>query len=303
MKKILVPIDFSETSKYAADFAVDLAKKSKAEIVFLHSMHFNYYNEFPQGGAVGLTAVMDEVRKSVEERLDSFVAQYEKDIKATKVLSGLHLLEAVKENVVDQEVGLVVLGTEGSSGWEEFLIGSNTERIVRWVDCPVIAVPSKAKFDGIHKILVPIDLREIQDEFMKKLANLQKLFGAAVEFLWVKTPHNIENDERITEEFGALLKSYNFKNADLTITNSVFPMDGILEQASELKADMLAMATHARRGISHWFSGSITEDTVNHINIPVWTFKLDKNANNLELSSFKEAEGTPDYKKIEMIVL
>ena len=124
-----------------------------------------------------------------------------------------------------------------------------------------------------------------------------------MEFLWVKTPHNVENNERVTEEFSGLLKTYGFKNAGLTITNSVFPSDGILEQASELGADMLAMATHARRGISHWLSGSITEDTVNHIKLPVWTFKLDKKAENLELSSFTEAEGTPEYKRIEMLIL
>ena len=62
----------------------------------------------------------------------------------------------------------------------------------------------------------------------------------------------------------------------MSIICSVVPVEGILEYAIESRADMIAMATHARRGISHLLSGSITEDTINHISIPVWTYKLDK---------------------------
>ena len=46
---------------------------------------------------------------------------------------------------------------------------------------------------------------------------------------------------------------------------------------------MVAMATHARRGILHWLSGSMTEDTVNHLDVPVWTFKLDKSEEVIKL--------------------
>ncbi|MEM6831856.1 MAG: universal stress protein, partial [Bacteroidota bacterium] len=105
------------------------------------------------------------------------------------------------------------------------------------------------------------------------------------------------------EEFSELIKAYGFKDASFTISNNVFPSDGILELAKEREVDLIAMATHARRGISHWLSGSITEDTVNHIDLPVWTFKLDLKADNKELGCFKEAKGTPAYKKIEMITI
>ena len=304
MKKILVPVDFSEVSKFAADLAVDLAERSGAEVIFLHSMHFNYFNDFPYATGINMQSMIDDVKKAVTDNMEKFVGDFSTSkAKLETRISNLHLLEAVKDTVKEEEIGLVILGTEGSSGWSEVFIGSNTERIVRWVDCPVISVPCKTTFEDVNKILVPIDLREIQDEFMDKLVKLQKLFSASMEFLWVKTPHNIENNERVIEEFTKVVKEYGFKDSSFTISNNVFPSDGILEQAKDLEADMIAMATHARRGISHWLSGSITEDTVNHINIPVWTFKLDKKAKNRPLISFKEAKGTPEYKKIEMVLL
>lgn len=303
MKKILVPIDFSDVSKYAADFAVDLAERSGAEIVFLHSIHFNYFNDFPHATGLNLQQMITDVQTAVEDHMKEFVGELKTDAKVSTEISGLHLLEAVKDTIKEQNIGLVIVGTKGSSGWAELLVGSQTEKIVRWANCPVISVPAETSFDSIQKILVPIDLTEIQDEFLDKLVKLQKLFSAKMEFLWVKTPHNIENTEMVTEEFNELLKKYGFRDSSFTIALNVFPSDGILEHVKDLGADMVAMATHSRRGISHWLSGSLTEDTVNHVQVPTWTFKLDKNADNLKLSSFKNASGKAEYQKIELLAV
>lgn len=301
MKKILVPIDFSEVSRYAAEFAVDLAERSNAEIVLLHSMHFNYFNDFPHATGINLQQMIEDVKSSVDDNMNEFVNSLKTGVTITNRTSSVHLVEAVKDTIEEESIGLVIIGTEGSSGWTELFVGSNTERIVRWADCPVISVPSPASFDGVNKILVPIDLREIQDGFMEQLVKLQMLFNAHLEFLWVKTPHNIENSEEVTKEFNEILKKYGFKNSTFTIARNIFPSDGILAEANDLGADMVAMATHSRRGLSHWLSGSLTEDTVNHLKIPVWTFKLDKDAKNVELDSVANAEGKAEYKKIELL--
>lgn len=303
MKKILVPVDFSEVSNYAADFAVDLAEKSGAEIIFMHSMHFNYFNDFPHAPGVNLQTIIGEVKTSMDARINDFIEKLDTTAKVEGRISGVHLLEAVKDTVKEENIGLVIMGTKGSSGWSEFFAGSHTERIVRWTDCPVISVPAPTSFDSIKKVLIPIDLNELQDEFLSKLSKLQRLFSAEVEFLWVRTPHNIENNEQVREEFNKVISKYGFKNPSLTIANRVFPSDGILEQASDLGADMVAMATHARRGISHWLSGSLTEDTINHVKIPVWTFKLDKNAERIELDCVASAKGKAEYKKMELLAI
>jgi nucleotide-binding universal stress UspA family protein len=51
---------------------------------------------------------------------------------------------------------------------------------------------------------------------------------------------------------------------------------GIIDFTEEIKADMVAMATHGRRGLAHLFAGSIAENTVNHITCPIWTLSLRK---------------------------
>ncbi|MEQ9009669.1 MAG: universal stress protein, partial [Ekhidna sp.] len=190
---------------------------------------------------------------------------------------------------------------KGSSGLEEALIGSNTEKIVRHASCPVISIPGVVDATKVKRILVPVDIREIKASFLNQVASLQEQFDAKLEFLWVKTPHNIENEERVSQELGRVIEEHGISNFEFSTVRNVFPSDGILWHADDTNADMIAMPTHARRGISHWLSGSLTEDTVNHIDIPVWSLKMDKKEKSLSLRSIKEAYGKPEYKKIEVL--
>lgn len=303
MEKILVPVDFSPVSAYATQFAIELAEKHHAEITLLNSVHFDYYTDYQFTSFSSAKSLMEDVRDAMEDKMKEFATKFETRRKLNTKIDEVYLVTAVKEMTKNEGYDLVIMGTKGCSGLEEVLIGSNTEKIVRNASCPVISVPEKTSVDEIQKILVPIDIREIKSSFLYGIANLQKNLEAELEFLWVKTPHNIENEEMVSTELGKLIQSHGITNFEFAIVNNVFPSDGILYRADEINANMIAMPTHARRGISHWLSGSLTEDTVNHINVPVWSFKMDKNEKSLTLSSVKNAQGKPEYKKIEVLTV
>ncbi|MEM9896666.1 MAG: universal stress protein, partial [Bacteroidota bacterium] len=148
---------------------------------------------------------------------------------------------------------------------------------------------------------VPIDLHEIQATFLHHVQQLQLYTESKLEFIWVKTPHTIENEEKVMEEVTTLLKKHGLSSFTFSIVNAFFPFDGILEYAASSQSDLVAMPTHARRGLSHLLSGSLTEDTVNHIDIPVWTFKLDKEEESLSLQSVSSEDGFPS--SASMVIL
>ncbi|SNT27756.1 Nucleotide-binding universal stress protein, UspA family [Ekhidna lutea] len=301
MKKILVPIDFSEVSEHATQFAIELAEKNDAEITLLNCLHFDYHAGYEFTSFTSAKSLLADFKGVMEEKMKKFVKLFQTRRRINTMVSEMHLVMGIKDMVTEQGYDLVVIGTNGTSGLEEALVGSNTEKIVRKIPCPVISVPSRCSVDGIKKILVPIDIREIKSSFLKQIGDLQRQFDAQIEFLWVKTPHNIENEIVVSAELSEFTESFNIKDYEFTVVKNVFPSDGILLHADETNADMIAMPTHARRGISHWLSGSLTEDTVNHIDIPVWSFKMDKNEKSLSLKSIKEAYGKPEYKKIEVL--
>ena len=296
MRNILVPVDFSETSEAAAQFAIDLAKENNASVTLLNSAEINYLANYH---FINAKPMVTEVIASVQHQIDRMVKELETDnVKVKGKVSSSGLLDSIKAEVNESNIDLCIMGTTGSASLEEFLIGSNTERIVRHVSCPVISIPQPTSTDEIKKILVPVDLREVRSSFLKHIGLLQKAFDCKLEFLWVKTPHNIENEDAVADELKGIFSSFGIDNYSFLIVRSIFPSDGIFTEAADSAVDMVAMATHARRGIAHWLSGSLTEDTVNHVNVPVWSFKIDKSEKAIQLNAFSKAGGTPEYRKI-----
>ncbi|MEQ9468032.1 MAG: universal stress protein [Ekhidna sp.] len=301
MKKILVPVDFSEVSGHATRFAIQIAESFDAEITLLNSVQFYYFTDYEFASFSGAKTLMQDVKDAMVKKMDEFVKGLDSKCKINTIVNEDSLIGSIKTMVAEEGYNLVVVGTHGSSGLEEVFIGSNTEKIVRNTDCPVISVPSPTSVKKIKRILIPLDIREIKASFLDKVAALQDKFAAKIEFLWVKTPHNVENEQSVSKELSKILKEHGIDNYEFTIVNNVFPSDGILMHAYDTEADMVAMATHARRGISHWLSGSLAEDTINHIKIPVWTFKLNKKEKAITLDSVKNAHGKPEYKKIQVL--
>jgi len=304
MKNILVPVDFSEVSEAAAQFAIDLAKENNASITFLNSAEISYFADYHFPVYSNSKLMVDEVVESIQRQMDRMVKEFEvQGVEIKGKVSPLTLMESIKEIIKENGIDLCVVGTTGCSGMDELFIGSNTEKIVRQVSCPVISIPKRSAIDAIKKILVPIDLREIRRSFLKEVRTLQKMFNCNLEFVWVKTPHNIENEDIVADELGRLFESYGIDHYSFFIVRSIFPADGIFMEVDDSGADMVAMATHARRGISHWLSGSLTEDTVNHVQVPVWSFKIDRSEEPVKIDAISKASGIPEYRKIEPMVI
>jgi nucleotide-binding universal stress UspA family protein len=299
MKKLLVPTDFSETSEYAIGFAVQLARKCQYRIILLHTLDFPIvYDSFYMDG-VSLRAFTKEISENASVKLDNLLRKHRAD--GLKIETRTHegsLVDGVTHLVENEGIDLIVMGTRGATGIKELLVGSNTEKIVRLANCPVISVPQATDVSTVRRIVVPIDLREIQATFLKEVSVLQQLFSASVEFVWVKTPHYVENLELVAEEVNNLLGEYDIASSSFTIIKDVFPDEGIRKYAENTKADMLAMATHARRGIAHFFSGSLTEDVLNHSSVPVWTFRLDKDEKPINLEAYQELHYPDDLPTI-----
>jgi len=293
MKILLIPTDFSETSEAAIDFGLQLAKQHGYDVILHHSVDFAHTYESMYMDTPNVQSFTNEVVEDCETRLENLLRSHRGGgLTITKSLTVGNMVQDLKKLVEVKEVDLMVMGTKGASGLKEFFVGSNTEKIVRIIDCPIISIPEKSQFNRVRKILVPVDLNELRPGFLRQISFFQQLFSAAVEFLWVKTPHSIENVELIMEEFNNVLSKYEISSSSFTIIREVFPDDGILEYAKDSESDMIAMATHARRGLAHLFSGSLTEDVMNHASIPLWSFKLDETEEKIDLNKFIDLHET-----------
>lgn len=291
MKKLIIPVDFSDTSEAAVQFGLQIAKKFGYDVLLHHSVDLTGTYESMYMDAPQVQSFTDQVVKDMEVRLENLHRRCRQDgLNISKHITHGSLVRDIKEMVKEHGIDLIVMGTKGSTGLKEFFVGSNTEKVVRMVDCPVISVPKPTDINEIRKIMVPVDLEEIRPSFLFQISLFQQLFSASVEFAWVKTPHDVENLELLTEEFNRLLSDYEIASSSFTIIRDVFPQDGILSHAQKSEADMLAMATHSRRGLAHWFSGSMTEDVMNHIKVPLWSLKINDEEKPIDLESFQKLQ-------------
>jgi nucleotide-binding universal stress UspA family protein len=277
MKKIIVPVDFSEHSEYALKTAAKLAKKYHAELLVLHML------EMSDVMITSLDGMQYEKAayfiKLSEQKFEAFLKKdYLKTIKVTPIIKHFKVFSEVNEVAEKHDADLIVMGSHGTNGLEEFFIGSNTERVVRSSNIPVLVVKNKDIDINFETIVFACDFSE---ESIKPYLNAVKMFDkvdSKIHLVYVNLPNerfksSLEIEQNVanflTKADGNLnkLNSVNYVS-DYTVE------DGVLNFSLKVGADIIAIPTHGKRGLAHFFEGSIGEDVSNHATLPVITFKI-----------------------------
>lgn len=286
MKRILVPTDFSEQAGFAMDLACQIAQKAKSELVALHVLDHTGLFDFSTGSSayplMGNPAGLDLDQKfleslysNAEEKCTQFLKPYEReDLKITKKIKIGSAFHYITEEIDDNKTDLVIIGSKGSSGFEEVLIGSNTEKVVRHSNCPVLTVKSKMNIEDVENIVFATNFKEEDSHVTEELKKLQEIFKAKMHLVRVNTPNSFETNRKIMAQADKFILENNISNYTINIYSDKVEEDGIIFFAQDINADLIALATHGRSGLLHLLSGSIAEDVVNHAKRPVWTFRL-----------------------------
>jgi nucleotide-binding universal stress UspA family protein len=144
LKRILVPIDFSECSRKALHYAKALAAQWHAEVVPVHAFESMYVTGGEPGLIVTTEKFQAELAEQTRKRLTTFLAQEGLEDSAHVLRMGTpyrEILDLAENSAAD----LIVLGTHGHSAVHRFLLGSTTERIVRHARCPVLVVRERER--------------------------------------------------------------------------------------------------------------------------------------------------------------
>ena len=264
MKKILVPTDFSNEATAATNVACQLGRKGNAEVTLLHVIEMPGGSSFrTQGPAAdtndpGKNIYVAELLKQGQEKMEQLV----NEDKFEGTLLNYHIVvgdpyQGIADITAEQKMDMIVMGTKGASGLEEFLVGSNTEKVVRKSTIPVITIKKELDIEQIKTIAFASSLRDEDEVLATHLKTLQTMLGAKLKLVRINTPNNFQSDHDTYANMDAFIKKYGFTNVSQHSYN-----------------DIIAMATHGRTGFAHLLSGSIAEDVVNHAIRPVWVFNV-----------------------------
>jgi len=274
MKRILVPTDFSEQAENALKVAAQIAKRNDSEIYVLNSL------ELPTHlASSGETSAMPESLFFIKLAKKHF-----EELLKKPYLEGLLIHEAiighgevyndVQEVVKEKDIDLVIMGSHGINGFMEMFIGSNTEKVVRTSETPVLVIKNEHTNFKINRFVYATDFSEECKAPFKKAQEIASITDADLILLYVNTPNNFVTTTEINKKIKEFTKNIETDNHTVSIYNDTSIEKGILSFASEIEADLIGLGTHGRKGLSHFFNGSISEDLVNHANMPVITFKI-----------------------------
>ena len=198
MQPIVVAIDFSNTSIHCIEYAIPLANKVKSNIVLVWVDKLNVLESvYPD--------TSNQNRIEAKKRFEDLVKQYGK-----KMGKGLKIEYKLRKGKVYHEVDslakntgalLIIAGTHGISGFEEFWIGSNAFKMVTYASVPVITVRNDFRITkNIKNILVPIDNTAETLQKLSFVTRLAQLFKSEVHVVTTHSSH-LKSIQRISEKY------------------------------------------------------------------------------------------------------
>ncbi|WP_445453001.1 universal stress protein [Flavobacterium sp. 25HG05S-40] len=274
MKKILVPTDFSDHAHYALQVASQIAKKNGGEIILLHMLELPHQAGDALGSGHDLPEIMLFKNSAINRLEDLMDDECLDGLKVSEIIQFELAFDGIMKVSEKNDIDLIVMGSHGASGFKEMFIGSNAEKVVRNSEIPVLIIKKDAGEFNVNKFVFASDFTDEIKKPFAKVVQFANKFGAELELAMINTPSSFKPTHIAEEIMKNFVAGFSIDKYTINIYNDVNVENGILNFANHIDADLIGVSTHGRKGIAHFFNGSISEDLVNHSLRPVVTFKI-----------------------------
>lgn len=274
MKKILVPTDFSDHAHYALKVASEIAKKNNGEIILLHMLELPHQAGDAIGSGHDLPEIMLFKNAAINKLEDLMDDECLDGLKVSEIVQFELAFEGIMTVSKKNGIDLIVMGSHGASGFKEMFIGSNAEKVVRNSDVPVLIIKKEQSTFNVEKFVFASDFTDEIRKPFEKVVEFANKFGSELHLVMINTPSSFKPTHVAHEIMNNFVSKFVINKFSTHIYNDTNVENGILNFANHINADLIGMSTHGRKGLAHFFNGSISEDLVNHAVRPVVTFKI-----------------------------
>ena len=269
MKKILVPVDFSDCSKTALNNAIKIAEHMQMELLLYHSVVVPV--GFAEGAPVGgIDMGFEEMEAQCRKDLEAMVADYPmlEKIPHKEVLHYGNLSESINDLIEEENVALIVMGTHGASGLSGALLGSNAYHVMKHVDLPVIALPEGSDISMMKHIALAGDYLSIpRPELLKMVIDIARAFFAQIHIIHIDKGEVVVKDQiDIARSMEKYLKntnhSFHFRSFEDV-------EEGLIAFTKEMNIELLAMVAKNHSFFDRLRKGSHTKKMMMEIPMPL----------------------------------
>ena len=261
VQHILVPVDFSECSIHAWESAKILARQYEASI--------HLYHHLPIGVQ---PVVLEEVKRQLQH-----LAAGAGELQVQTVCEEGALYQTLQQYVHKHGIDLVVMGSHGASGKNEFFIGSNTQKVVRTLHRPVLIVKDKPLSTGLNKVVFAsgfnthdrpafLQFKALVLPWLPEIHLVAIMTSSLFDAPYVVTKEAMKQFQKLASPLASHLHVYR----DFSVEQ------GIRNLSEELDADLVCISNHFRHPVKRTLVGSNVEALVNHAGMPVLTIDYEE---------------------------
>lgn len=191
MKKILIPTDFSETSKSAIEYAMNLFQYDRCEIILMHSYGDDVYKDTMEMSRADFEDFKEAYKLSIDKALEKDMALMNTVSPNPKhtykwVSCFGSLVDEINEIVESKDIDLIIMSTKGKTANKSITFGSNTVQVIKYVKCPVLAIPVGYINKYPKNIVFPTDyMMPFKRRELSLLSGIAMSFMATINFLHI----------------------------------------------------------------------------------------------------------------------
>lgn len=273
MKRILIPIDFTEASLNGLDYAFEFAKKAGGELHLFHAV-----SPHPMVKDVTTQEDLSDQEEDAKQKLEDICERLASKNKRNGINYMFHveygfaedqILKIVKEKSID----FIIMGTKGSES--SIFGGSLSADILSKADCPVLVIPQDYNFTDISKIAFATDLKGNESEEVKFVVEFARLFGAHIAFLNIQK-NDPDNVQDIISTGFDLLNVSEYQDMSFHVIEEGDVLEGIQYFAKKERADMIVMSTYRKNLFERILAKSHTRKIVNETHLPLLAMHKEK---------------------------
>ena len=270
MKNIIIPVDFSAYSMTACKTGAYIAQKTGAA---LHLLHVAQAPEDWEQMPVAQQQRFPEIEGNIvdaEIKLDRFSQNpiFHSLNVHMRIVGGVAYKQII-QYAEKHKMDLIIMGAHGVNESDGLFIGSTAQKVIRVAPCPVLSVKKNFKPVSLKKILFASDFEEAGlKESFKGIRNFATSLDAKVDYTYVNTPSRFVDSFTIEKRMKNFVTTSKNGKPNIFIHNDYNKEEGILNISKRVKANVLALVTHNRKGKSNYLLG-VTETILFHSEIPV----------------------------------
>lgn len=255
-----------------------MAKKFNGEIYLLHMLELPLQlvgtGSAIGGGSHNLPEALYFMKLAKKRFANILNEPYLKDIKVHETVEFHQAFEGIMEVSEKYNCDIIIMGSHGATGFKEMFIGSNTEKVVRNSYIPVLVIKNEHEVFKVDDFVFATDCDLANKHTLTQAIRFAEKIESKIHLVYINTANNFKTSEDTTKCLNDFVKGTDLKDHTFHVYNDVTVESGILNFANSIDAGLIGIGTHGRKGLSHFFNGSISEDLVNHAQRPVVTFKI-----------------------------